>query len=179
VIKLINLLKEDNQTYDYGCVMLYFDFPKMNLIHSIIKKSDIYTEEGDRSFGLETEPHTTLLYGLHEEVTTDQIKNVIRSIIFSSCEIKDASIFENEKYDVLKFNVSGEGLVEANNLLKQFPFTSNYPDYHPHMTIAYIKSGIGEKYAELLKDIEFILTPSHCVYSKPNGEKEIIRITQQ
>jgi hypothetical protein len=66
-IKLIDLLKEgSNQTYDYGCVMLYFDFPLMDKIHNVIDPKDIYYEEGDRSFGLEDEPHTTLLYGLHE-----------------------------------------------------------------------------------------------------------------
>jgi hypothetical protein len=30
--------------------------------------------------------------------------------------------------------------------LKKFPFTSDYPDYHPHITLAFVKPGKGKKY---------------------------------
>ena len=55
-------------TYDYGCAMLYFDFPKMSEIHDQIDPSDIYEDDKDKTYGLEDEPHCTLLYGLHKEV---------------------------------------------------------------------------------------------------------------
>ena len=54
--------KDDDKTYSYGCAMLYFDFPKMDELHKSIDEDDIYSEDGH---GLETEPHCTLLYGLH------------------------------------------------------------------------------------------------------------------
>lgn len=60
--------------YEYGCVMLYFDFPSMFKIQDIINPKDIYEEEDDNTYGLEKHPHTTLLYGLHEGVTVKQIK---------------------------------------------------------------------------------------------------------
>ena len=30
MIKLVDILTENKQTYDYGCVMLYFNFPEMS-----------------------------------------------------------------------------------------------------------------------------------------------------
>jgi hypothetical protein len=175
-IKLMDLLKEGSgQTYDYGCVMLYFDFPQMYKIHDIIDPKDIYYEEGDRSFGLEDEPHTTLLYGLHEDVGVDDVKEVLNEFEFSPCTIHNASLFEND-YDVLKFDVKGENLHEANSALKQFPYTSNFPNYHPHMTIGYLKKGTGQKYTKMLNGVEYELIPNYAVYSMPDGSKHKIKL---
>jgi 2'-5' RNA ligase len=177
MIKLIDLLKETTgQKFEYGCTMLYFTFPEINKIHDAIDPDHIYTEEGDRSFGLEDEPHTTLLFGSHSEVTTEDIKKVLDNYIYSPCKIYNASLFENPKYDVLKFDVKGDSLHETNEDLKQYPYTSDFPNYHPHLTIGYLKPGTGKKYTKMLKGIEFELIPNYAVYSKPNGEKDKIEI---
>ena len=171
-MKLINVLTEaTGRKYEYGCAMLYFDFPQINEIHDLIESDDIYTEEGDTTFGLEKEPHTTLLFGLHDGVTTDDISKVLTGFKYGNCNIKNASLFENEKYDVLKFDVDGENLHETNTKLRKFPHTNNFPDYHPHMTIAYIKKGLGEKYTKMLEDSAFDLEPTRIIYSTPEGDK--------
>lgn len=172
MIKLKELLTEKKaDSYEYGCAMLYFDFPLMNKIHDAIDPQDIYTEEGDRSFGLEDEPHTTLLFGLHEGVSQENVQDVLDNFTFGDCILYNASTFNNPQYDVLKFDVKGDSLHEANEELKQYPHTSNFPDYHPHATIAYLKPGTGKRYTEMLKGQEFTLTPTHAVYSKPNGDQ--------
>ena len=177
MISLINLLKENSQsTYDYSCAMIYFNFPDMGKLHNQIQPEDIYTEEGDKTFGLEDEPHTTLLYGLHKEVTLDDVKEVLDKYQFGPCRIYNASLFENEKYDVLKFDVKAEILHDVNKDLKQLPFTSNFPDYHPHMTIGYLKPGTGKKYVKIFKAIEYELQPQYGVYSQGNGQKDKIKI---
>lgn len=177
MIKLIDLLNENSSsTYDYGCVMLYFNFPEMNKIHDAIDPKDVYTETGDKTYGLEDEPHTTLLYGLHPEVSLDDVKKVLDSYTYYPCTIKNASLFENDQYDVLKFDVSGKSLHETNADLKQYPYTSNFPNYHPHMTIGYITSGQGARYAKMLKGVQYTLTPTHAIYSHPNGTKDKIEI---
>lgn len=177
MIKLLDLLLEKKgDSYEYGCAMLYFDFPLMNKIHDAINPNDLYEEEGDRTFGLENEPHTTLLFGLHKEVSLDDIKKVLDEFTFSTCKIHNASLFENEKYDVLKFDVKGENLHACNEALKQFPYTNNFPDYHPHMTIGYLKSGMGKKYTKMLEGQEFELVPKYAIYSEPNGTKTKIKV---
>lgn len=174
--KLAGIILEDKQTFSFGCAMLYFDLPEMEDIHKIISPDDIYTQEGDRSYGLEDEPHCTLLYGLHEEVTTENIKEILDKYTYSTIIAHNASLFENPDYDVLKFDIKGDNLHETNEDLKEFPHTSDYPDYHPHMTIAYLKPGTGKTYVEELKDKEFQLLPQYAVYSKSNGDQDKIKI---
>lgn len=181
MIKLLDLLKEDKGKFDYGCVMLYFDFPNINKIQDKIIPKDIFTKEGDRSFGLETEPHITILYGLHEEVTTKQIKDILKGFEFGKVILHNISLFESPEYDVLKFDVryptkGGAFLHKANKALTTLPHTTSFPDYHPHMTIGYLNDGSGKKYVEMFKNLEFDLEPSYLVYSKPNGTKIKIEI---
>jgi hypothetical protein len=165
--------EDENQTYDYGCSMVYFDFPKMEEIHSMIDDSDVYTEEEDRSYGLETEPHTTLLYGLHSNDIKDEevIDASIKSGVPKELVLHNASCFNNDKYDVLKFDVDNKDLHKINAELSKLPHTTDYPDYHPHSTIAYLKKGTGEKYVNKLKNRSYTVNPSKIVYSKPNGGK--------
>lgn len=176
MIKLLDLLKEKKQAYEYGCVMLYFNFPEMNKIHDVINHDDVYIEEGDRSFGLEDKPHCTLLYGLHDGVTTEEVKKVLDNYTYTTLKAHNASLFENPDYDVLKFDIKGDNIHETNKDLQQYPFTSNFPDYHPHMTIAYLKPGTGKRYVKMLKKFEYDLVPQYAVYSKPNGDKDKINI---
>jgi 2'-5' RNA ligase len=174
------ITEKKGDSYSYGCVMLYFDFPQMNEIHEKIEEGDLYTEEEDRTYGLEDEPHCTLLYGLHDDVTLDQIKEVVNEFDYTNLILHNASLFENQ-YDVLKFDVGyskeeDKFLHECNEALTKLPHTNDFPDYHPHATIAYIKKGLGEKYTEKLKDQEYTVKPSHIVYSEANGTKTKIKI---
>ena len=166
---------------EYGCVMLFFDFPEMDELHSHINKDDVYIDPNDDSYGLEDEPHITLLFGLHEEVTLEDVKDDIGDIVFRDCILHNASVFENEKYDVLKFDVryvdrGGAFLSKANNNLKKFPYTSDFPDYHPHMTIGYLKPGKGKQYTQELKNKEYRITPQYGVYSQIDGTKDKFKI---
>jgi len=178
-MKLVELLKEiSTQSYDYGCAMVYFKFPELEDIHKLINKEDTYTEDEDKSFGLEDEPHCTLLYGLHKEVSKQDVESVLDNYTFHTCKLTNPSLFENEKYDVLKFEVRGDNLNEINSDLKEFPHTTSYPDYNPHLTIGYLKPGTGQKYADKIKEIydDIWLAPQFCVYSTPSGEKHKISI---
>ena len=177
-------VNEKQATYDYGCAMLYADFPKMADLHGQIDHDDVYVNPDDSTFGLETEPHVTLLYGLHDNVPTDSVKSVVDKHKFGPFVAHNASLFENEKYDVLKFDIKypeegNEFLHECNRGLTNFPHTTSFPNYHPHMTVAYIKRGMGQKYAEKLAGHEYYLEPSHVIYSKANGEKDRIEINGQ
>jgi hypothetical protein len=176
-MKLLDIFLEGtNEKYEFGAVLLYFDFPEINKIQDTIDPKDIYYVKGDRSYGLEDEPHTTLLYGLHDGISTIDIKKSIEDLYFGTCILDNASLFINPEYDVLKFDVEGYGLHDANHILKQFPHTSSFPVYHPHLTIGYLKKGTGEKYIKNLNQFSFKLKPKNLVYSKPNGERDVLKI---
>ena len=167
-----SLFEKKGDTFEYGCAMVYFDFPDMHQIHEMIVPEDVYLEEGDRSFGLEDEPHTTLLFGLHSnDLADEEVLSKCKSKPVGQIKLHNASLFENEKYDVLKFDAHNPVLHEINAELVKLPHTTSFPDYHPHSTIAYIKKGQGRKYADLLEGKEFTVHPNKIVYSKPDGSR--------
>lgn len=173
----MDIINEENKPkYDFGCAMLYFAFPEMKYIQGMIDPNDIYTEDEDGSFGLENEPHTTLLFGLHNEVSVDDVKNVLDKRTYGTCKVHNPSLFQNKQYDVLKFDVDGDSLHDTNGELRDFPHTNDYPDYHPHLTVAYLKRGMGQKYIRKMTGLKYQLLPQYAVYSQPSGEKTKINI---
>lgn len=167
-----NLFEKKGVSYSYGCAMVYFDFPKMTEIHKSIDENDIYTDDSDRTYGLEDEPHTTLLYGLHSnEIPDEKVMEICKSKQFGPLTLTNPSLFENDQYDVLKFDVINPILNEINAELSKLPHTTNFPDYHPHATIAYLKPGMGKKYVEKLAGQTYIVHPNKIVYSKPDGSR--------
>ena len=141
-------LSENNEgkRIEFGCLMLYLDVPIWSKITSVIKPEDIYDKEG---YGIEKEPHLTILYGFHDEVNSDDVFSLFKEnmpLKPINVNIKGISVFENEEFDVVKFDVNSEVLTKLNAIMKQLPNTSTFPDYHPHITIAYVKKGEGRKY---------------------------------
>jgi hypothetical protein len=174
-IKEISLF-EDAGTHKFGCAMLYFDLPPMSVLHGMIDEDDVYTDDSDRSYGLETEPHVTILYGLHGDDEVDDAE-VIKACTdglsgMESLRLCEASCFENDQYDVLKFDVRDcQSLYDTNAELAKMPHTNKFPDYHPHCTVGYLKPGCGQKYVDMLKGVEIIVSPEKIVYSKADGSK--------
>ena len=66
----------ENKTYDYGCVMLQLPIKKeiWSEIQSFINEDDI---EYNDDLGRETDPHITLLYGIHADVNDSDVETLI------------------------------------------------------------------------------------------------------
>lgn len=156
----------ENGINEYGCAMLYFDIKNWDDIISFIDKDDVHEEEG-----LEDEPHVTVLFGLHkDEVDFDDVKKPFEGVEEVEVEIEGVSIFEAEKYDVVKFNVKRtDELHSYNKELSKLPHTTSFPDYNPHITIGYVKSGTGKKYVR--DEYKAKLKSSLLVYSADGKEK--------
>lgn len=170
-----NILKEDiTDKIEYGALLLFLDIPNWNKITSIIDKNDIYNEPG---YGIETEPHVTILYGFHNEVTAEEVFDLYKlNIPLKSIEIhiKGISIFENPKFDVVKFDVESDILTKAHDIMKDLPNTEDFSEYHPHITIAYVKHGEGQKYIKPFEK-ERTLRGSKLVFStKKNARDELM-----
>ena len=178
MLKLSKLLNEEKK-YDYGCVMLYTDFPG-----EIIKLQDTINPADLQDPGIEYEPHCTLLYGLHAGVTIEQVTNIVSNFKFAPLKAYNPSLFENPEFDVFKYDVGytdrgGSFLHVCNEKLKALPHTTSYPDYHPHMTIAYLTPGKGKMYVESFKkhgSSEFVCVPKYIIFSQPDGTKTKISI---
>jgi 2'-5' RNA ligase len=108
-----------------------------------IEKEDLYGKEGDG--GLELDPHITVKYGLLTEDAKDA-KERIDSEKGGKVYLGKSSIFENEKFDVIKIDVESKDLERLHNKLNALPHEEKHPDFHAHATIAYVKTGCGKKY---------------------------------
>lgn len=143
------MIKEEiSDKIEYGTLLLFLDVPIWKRITSIIDKNDIYDEPG---YGIESEPHVTILYGFHDEVTADEVFGLVKeNIPLKPIEIgiKGISVFSNSKFDVVKFDVNSPELTKLNGVVKQLPNTTDFPKYHPHITIGYVKPGEGQKYVK-------------------------------
>jgi hypothetical protein len=167
----------ESKKYEYGCVMIDFDISNWNQLLDSIDKDDIYEISG-KNYGLQERPHLTLLYGLHKEVSDEDILNCFKGFKIDDfkIKIKGVSIFENKEFDVVKLGVeNSETLTEINRRLSELPNSNEYPDYKPHLTLAYLKKGRGKKYEN--PDYNYqIKNIKKIVYSRPDNTELIINI---
>lgn len=173
-MKKFTKIKEEKKEfkYEYGCVMMHFDVSEWNEIHKIIDKDDVYDEDG---FGYENDAHITLLWGLLDSVQDKDVKDIITGLPKPYIELTDIDIFQGTEYDVVKFNITNQLLNDINCNLSTLPNKQTYPDYHPHMTICYVKAGRGCKYIQKL-DKTIIIKPNKIIYSKPSKEGKKIEV---
>lgn len=159
----------ENKKYAYACLMLKVDFKNWNLFcDDFINPEHVYTED---SLGIEKEPHITILYGLHpEEVSLEEVKGIIPEKLHNiEFKLVGIDIFENEKFDVVKFEIESNDLRKLNLICKTLPHTSSFPDYKPHLTIFYCKKGFGKEYIKKINPIE--LESNIFLYSSPKDGK--------
>lgn len=170
--KYIQFVKEAINGYKYGCVMIEVPVSNWNEITSWIDPNDVYESKGDSTYGIQKNPHVTILYGLHDNVTEEMVKSVFDNYHEDiHIEVDGVGIFENPDFDVVKFNVNPDGALQhLFDELSKFPNSNEYPDYKPHITIAYVKKGMGKKYVK--PDYKYtVKNVDKVCYSMANGKK--------
>lgn len=172
---------ENFVSHDYHCLMLPLndDFVRTNMkfLQKNIKLQDIYNDKTN-NFGLESNYHITILYGLKNEKDYAAIKKYFNEQPEIKVLIGDLSLFENQDkpYDVLKFNIISKDLVRHNTYIKEnFDCNITFSNYQPHLTVAYLKKGQGKKYLNFDSDLtDEVFTESEIVFSFADGRKLII-----
>ena len=145
---MISLMRLIEGRYDYGCVMARIDEDAarklLDFNYKMISEDLIYKEGND--FGREQNPHITVKYGLVQSYNEEQMKYLLRNVTPFDIEVQGISIFENDKFDVVKFDVDGKDLRKLNEMFSTLPNHDEHPLYHPHMTLAYVQKGMGKKF---------------------------------
>ena len=159
------LNEAEKKKYDYGCAMVFLDAPGMEKLQERIDPNDLHEN------GLEKDPHVTLLYGLHSDEINDSEVMEVCETDYPPISLHNVSLFENDDFDVLKFDAESGVLTEVNRKLTKLPHTTSFPDYHAHATVAYLKPGTGKKYVSEFAGETIESTPTKIVYSKPDGSR--------
>ena len=165
-------LEKDSTIYEFNCLMVYLNIPNWSNFINQIKIEELFDPQNER-YGLESEPHCTILYGIHNDIADEEVISTFSNLNKEDFDLKVNGIdcFYNKDYDVLKMNVESEMLDNLNILAKQFPHTSNFPDYKPHITIGYLNKGTGNKYINPTFSLDLSNNVDRIVYSKTDGTK--------
>jgi RNA polymerase sigma factor (sigma-70 family) len=130
----------------------------------------------------ENQPHVTVLYGLHTD-DGDTLEAQVTALAPIAIQLGPCSVFHGQegKPDVLKIDVISKGLHHLHEeLCKHQPHTKTYPDYKPHVTVAYVKPGWGEYYAKRLNDLEGrVAVFDKLIFSNKQREHTKITLTGQ
>lgn len=158
-------------------LMVDFETPDfIKELHNKIPEDELFTDpDSDWNYGLEKETHTTLAACLDNDVDLDEIKKILLPLKDYGVVLTDASMFGNKDYDVLKCNAASMNLYVTNKkILDKFPSHSEFKEYHPHVTIGYLKKGCAEKYTKDVLDKLVILKPVRFNFSyfDENGEQQ-------
>ena len=170
--------KKESKKTEYGCVMLYATVPDWDNKIKVVKEEDIFDDE-IKDYGYEHQPHVTLLFGLHlNETKPEAIKAFMETFKPMTATIDTISIFENEKFDVVKFDVPVTDEIKKYHdaLLANYPNTQTFPDYHPHMTIAYVLPGKGKQYKGKVKPFKVTFDLAVYSFSSSGSEKDKIKV---
>lgn len=145
-----------------GAIMIKLEMPKWHLITDVIKEEDIYKNMniGTIIDGVQTIPHVTLLYPVNKSVRFEEIKYVLDKL-FADMDLMEMDkvinlstdridFFALNNYDVLTIRVNDNPiLTKISEVLKsKIRNYTKLKEFHPHITIAYLKKGTADKYCQ-------------------------------
>jgi len=168
------LTEKHGQVYDFSSTQINLpdDLAKKAMDFGKTIPDDELKVENDEGKGREDDIHVTVLYGLHAE-KPDQVKKLIKDIKPFEITLGKVSAFEtNKEFDVVKIEVESPELRKLNKLLSDKCENSNsYPDYHPHVTIAYVKKGNAKKYIGNKSFVGKTFKATEITFSSKNGSR--------
>ncbi|MBA4187581.1 MAG: hypothetical protein C0467_06135 [Planctomycetaceae bacterium] len=123
--------------------------------------------------GCETEPHVTVLYGLHSD-DPDDVLPILRLAKPIALRLGHVSVFPGPERDVLKVDVVSEDLRRLNAALAGLPHTNDFPEYQPHATIAYLRPGLGAEYAARMRPVDLDVIMDRIVFSDRASQQVVV-----
>lgn len=135
-----------------GCVMLDVE----PIDSSFINDDDLYVSPNPDRFwinGRSTAPHMTLKFGLLPEVRQSHVRRVIEDLGYPPAVTiqgldKFYSPYDDEDYECIVARIvvdgafgDGRQIMDLHNRLNFLPHVNTFPEYNPHVTIAYVKPG--------------------------------------
>lgn len=129
-----------------GCLML--SVPMMEQIvermHDDLER--ILLSHGyrrDEDFEFDKYTHITIAFGINVNTDINLIKEIVRNRP-TYFQLTELSLFENDNFDIIKFDIMSSDLRILNHIIKsKMDVKSSFSEYHPHLTVAYVPKGMG------------------------------------
>ena len=166
--------------YDYSSTQVNLEPALANRImgwgESNVSDEDLYTDDDDK--GREDNPHITLLYGIVAQEPDEVIELLSSEKGSVKAKLGKVSLFENsDDYDVVKIDVESEDLTRLHDrIADNIKYESDFPEYKPHVTIAYVTRGSGNLYSGSSEFEGTEMSFDEVVFSSPDGERTLIAL---
>jgi len=142
-------MKKEIEAHSHACLMAAIPDGVASLVRGYansIPDEDIYTEEGDDDYGREEFVHITVKWGFLDSDPAP-VQDGLGDWGPITATLREVSAFHGEEYVVLKVDVDSPDLEDMHRFCKEeFPNKETHPDYHPHVTIAYLKANSQDPY---------------------------------
>lgn len=179
MIALKDILMENrsNVTARRGCLMAMLTKEDckqiVNFGKRLVSDEDLYLEGNE--YGRETESHVTIRYGFIQDLNELEIRQLLTGVKPFVVELTGLDKFTNSpQYDVAIFKVNSPVLKRLNELSGMYPNQSDFSDYNPHLTIAYVQKG---RFPFVKEDIRLKVPIRTICYSPISGDKSHFDLT--
>lgn len=129
-----------------GCLMLSVPMMKqiVERMHNDLERILIgHGYKRDVDFEFDKYVHITVAFGINIQTDINLIKEIIKNRP-SYFQITELSLFENDNFDIIKFDVMSSDLRILNHIIKsKMEVKSSFNEYRPHLTVAYVPKGMG------------------------------------
>lgn len=165
--------KASTKGTEYGCLMAMFSKQEST---KFIKFAKQHIDKKDlaKDGNYEDEPHITVLYGFHGDLS-EELKSLLHRWGSLTVTLGNVSRFKGKERDVLKVAVKSSDIKKLHGfLMKHYPkmITTDFPEWNGHITLAYVNPGACK---ELDGNPTFAgkeVTFQELVYSTPGMHKK-------
>lgn len=145
-----------------------------------IPEKSVFFNPDRPQFGREKNIHITILYGI-ESTNPKVVSELLEGRKPFEVKLGNMSLFTNNNtFDVLKIDVSSPDLHDLNSILiKNLNVVQTYPEYIPHVTIAYLKKDRGHDYSGCKKFSERKFEVNEIIFASKNGNKHNLKLGEK
>jgi hypothetical protein len=172
--------KKTDHKHQYSCVQ--YNLPTQVAQQVIswgnthVPDEILYSPPEDSTYGRESLIHCTVFFGLHTDSAVPVVPLLENESPFS-IRLGQISCFSNDFFDVLKIDVSSDNLIRLHNKLGGcLSSTRKFKNYIPHITIAYLKKGEGNKFIGSKTFDKRMIFVDVLSFSSKNGSRCRVRL---